>query len=285
MSQEGTVGSDGVPTTDPTLRRYTCKVSNEEYLELTDISWVVNDTTKNYPGSYISFGIDDDDGDSDDEGDLLYTNIRNEIFPPNASNFETFNVMAVYDKIESNDPPTSTISLYTNKFYLEDDEFDDTDYSDNLLSKIGASVKLSLTLETNLNYSTYSYYYVSYSVKNRLFTVRYHLESAKIKDITLLRFTNRANAKLEEIGKIEMDATYTETYKKNGADSTYADGFDTSSLKLDITINFDENATSPNPMYSITYENAWYNYVDGADETTSVTMLAFIGANSADITN
>lgn len=277
VSQEGTVGDDGIPTTDPTLRRYTCKVSDEEYLELTDISWVDNDITKNYPDSYISFGDEDDD--------ILYTNIRNDIFPPNASYFETFNVMAVYDKIESDDPPTSTISLYTNKFYLEDGEFDDTGYSDNLLAKISASSKADLTSEKNLKYSDYSYYYVSYSVKNRLFTVRYHLESAKIKDITLFRFTNRANAKLEEIGKIEMDTTYTETYKMNDEDSTYADGFDTSSLKLDITINFNAHPTSPNPMYSITYENAWYNYVEGADENTRVTMLAFIGADSADITN
>lgn len=286
VSQEGTVGSDGAPTTDPTFRRYTCKVSDKEYLELTDISWVDNDSTKNYPDSYISFGIDDDDGDSDDEGDTFYTNIRNDIFPPNASYVSSFEVMAVYDKIESNDQQTSSISLYTNKFYLEDGEFDSAGYSDNLLAKIGASSKADLTGETNLDYSDYSYYYVSYSVKNRLFTVRYHLGSSYIEDITLFRFTNRANAKLEEIGKIEMEAAYSTTYKKDGAETTtHVNDPDTSSLTLDITINFDAHPTSPNPMYSITYENAWYNYVEGADESTSVTMLAFIGADSADITN
>ena len=272
VSQEGTI-ENGVPTsgTVPTLRRYTCKMASTKYLKLTNISF----DGEEYTDSYISFGSDSDD--------KFTTNIAKDIFPPNASDVSSFNVMAVYNKIGTNDPPTSNISLYTNKFYLEDGKFDITDYQQNLYAKVGGTgnEKAQLTGMTDLNYTAYSYYYVSYYLqdsknKMRLFTVRYHLNSTskKIEDITLFRFSNKDNAKLERIQDIEMNTTYDMKYTKDGTDyDTPIDGFTSSYLDLDITINFDSTA---NPMYSITYKNEWYNYWE---KSSSATLIAFIGTN------
>ena len=272
LSQEGTL-VNGVPTADtkPTLRRYTCKMASTKYLKLTNISF----DGEEYGVGYISFGSDIDD--------YFTTNIAKDIFPPNASDVSSFNVMAVYDKIVTNDPPTSKISLYTNKFYLEDGEFVITDYQQNLYAKVGGTgnEKAQLTGMTDLNYTAYSYYYVSYYLKDsknemRLFTVRYHLNSTskKIEDITLFRFSNKDNAKLERIQNIEMNADYDMGYTKDGTNyDEYTAGFTKSTLDLDITIKFDSSA---NPMYSITYKNEWYNYWE---KSNSATLLAFIGTN------
>lgn len=199
----------------------------------------------------------------------------------------SYNIMAVYTP-NNVDPPvteeiTSSICLYSNKIYLEEGEYDLTDYSDGLLAAIDATNKTQLELTDDLDWLAYDRLYVAYTVtestntfKNRLFVICYHINKTtkKVTQLTFHKFSNKQNAVLEECQKVIVNMTpivkYTTDTVTDDAAFPTGEVINSSSCTFDITMGYDSS-----DGYSITYSNMWYNYLP---KTTSGTVNAAIAS-------
>ena len=175
-------------------------------------------------------------------------------------NITDYAIMAVYTSELTPSIFEPSISMYSNKCYLE--EYNLNGYNANLFSLL-PSDKEDITEDLNVDWTVYSDIILSYVLsesgyKSRLFTVRYYIEKTGgkcyVRELTLYKFANIGETSLSDCvcQKIDMDQEVAITG---------------SSFKADVQIKVE------NQQYKLGYEDYWYNHFEGPSPNATILSL------------
>lgn len=184
-----------------------------------------------------------------------------------ANEIQSFTIMAVYNRTTPS--VISKIRMYTNAYYLREDEYEETDYAQNLLQSIIFGANKSILTDIPEDWTVFKrifisfvYYDSEHPISKRQFTICNEIKKEKDKDnndvykakaLCMYRFSNRGT-QLVLCNRVIIDKKVTVTPR--GIDFGYV-----------ILYRNGEK-------WEITLDNYWYNYFPTVNH---VDILAVIG--------